>query len=72
MNSRECRKSVARGGIRSAGGFMDDVETEVEAIDLYDFALFCHADGVAVEPRPNFAAELRERLRALVRGLYAN
>lgn len=68
MNSRECRKS----GVHIAGGFFDDVESEVESLDLYDFALFCHADGVAVEPRPDFIAELREHLRSLVRILYSH
>jgi len=58
--------------IYTAGGFFDEVESEVASIDLYDFALFCHADGVAVEPRPDFVAELLKNLRGLVRTLYAH
>ena len=50
--------------------FWDDVEYEIDTVDVDDFSDFVAAGEVSVEPRPEFEADLRERLRAFVAARY--
>jgi hypothetical protein len=50
--------------------FWDDVEYEIDTVDVDDFVDFVAAGDVPVEPRPEFEADLRERLRAFVAARY--
>ncbi len=47
----------------TARAFWDEVEYEVEAVDLYDFAEFVSAPELPIEARPGFEAGLRRKLR---------
>jgi hypothetical protein len=65
--SEERRASLTASTRRYAGGFWDEVEREVEALDWRDLAEFLAAPALPIEPRPGFEEELRAELRLLVR-----
>ena len=46
-------------------------EREVESSDVHDLADFLTADALPFSPHPEFFAELREELRALVKKRYS-
>ncbi len=54
----------------TARAFWDEVEYEIEAVDLYDFAEFASAAELPIEARPGFEAELRRELLDRVRRRY--
>ena len=54
----------------TARAFWDEVEYEVEAVDLYDFAEFVSAAELPIEARPGFEAGLRRKLLDRVRRRY--
>jgi hypothetical protein len=58
--------------VRFGGTFWDGVESEIEALDAADFALFLGADRLAIEPRPAFARALEGRLAAVCRARWSN
>ncbi len=64
------QREAASEWLRSA--FWDEVETEIEALDWYDFLEFLEADSLPVPIRAEFREELRERLRAFVRDRYSH
>jgi hypothetical protein len=74
MSERTKRQHAQQtaGSGRFGARFWDGVETEIEALDLNDFALFLGADRLAIEPRPRFERSLDTHLRALVRRRWSN
>ena len=75
MSERQTRQNAqARmaGSGRFGARFWDGVESEIEALDPADFALFLEADRLAIEPRGGFERSLETRLRGLVRRRWSN
>ena len=75
MSERKARQHAqARlaGSGRFGASFWDGVESEIEALDPADFALFVGADRLAIEPRRGFERNLETQLRALVRRRWSN
>jgi hypothetical protein len=60
------------GSGRFGASFWDGVESEIEALDPADFALFLRADRLAIEPRHGFERNLETHLRAVVRRRWSN
>jgi hypothetical protein len=58
--------------VRFGTTFWDGVESEVEALDFADFALFLRADQLAIEPRPAFARALSGHLASVFRARWSN
>ena len=62
------RAKVLDARIEQLGaGFLEEVETEMQALDWADFLDFLEADSLPLEPREGFEEQLRERLREFVR-----
>lgn len=72
MSERKTRQHAQAGSSRFVARFWDEVESEIEALDPADFALFLGADRLAIEPRPGFERSLETHLRALVRRRWSN
>lgn len=64
MSERATRQFGAR--------FWDGVESEVEALDAADYALFLGADQLEIEPRPAFERALLTHLAGLCRRRWSN
>lgn len=62
-------QQAAASWLRST--FWDEVESEVEALDWYDFVEFLEADRLPIPIRAEFKEELRGRLREFVRARYS-
>ena len=57
---------------RFGAQFWEAVESEIEALDAGDFALFLGADQLEIEPRPVFEAALETHLRTVCRRRWSN
>ncbi len=72
MSERKTRQHAQACSGRFAARFWDEVESEIEALDPADFALFLGADRLDIEPRRGFERSLQTHLRALVRRRWSN
>ena len=50
--------------------FWDDVEFEIDALDIDDFEEFQESGELPVEPRAEFAEDLRQRLKSYIKERY--
>ena len=69
-DTRQCARRSAAG--RFGARFWEGVESEIEALDPADFALFLGAHQLGIEPRPGFESALGAHLGALVRRRWSN
>ncbi len=67
---QQAARSVSE--VRFGGAFWDGVESEIEALDAADFALFLGADRWAIEARPGFTRGLEGHLARVCRARWSN
>lgn len=71
-NDRKAQHARQAPGARFGTRFWDAVESEIEALDEADLALFLVADTLPCEPRPGVAESIGASLAALCRARFSN
>ena len=69
---RQRQPAQSMSEVRFGRIFWDGVESEIEALDYADFAVFLGADQLAIEPRGVFACALEGHLAAVFRARWSN